>query len=300
MSLKEQYRRFRTWQKKPTYHWDKDVAEHCCPNCGHVFSGNYCPICGQQGGDGHITWRWVRESILEVWGMDSRSLPRTLLHLLLRPGYLIGDYISGHRHACYKPVNMLFIVALFYAIIMQFSGHDATVVELPDGVDYSIFETVFSWLDSHPAWGTMSLTMIMILPTYFLFRFAPRHSHHTLPESIFIQLFMSTLMLLCVLPSSFIDHLGWLIPFYYYFTYRQLFGYRPWGTLWRLLLCGFTWFLLLVIIVTPMLLIGTDTKNLLGTFVTPALLLVLVVILLTVGYRIGKHSSRKQTTDIQP
>jgi hypothetical protein len=28
-----------------------------------------------------------------------------------------------------------------------------------------------------------------------------------------------------------------LMPYYYYYSYRQLFGYGIWGTTWRLLLC---------------------------------------------------------------
>ena len=85
MTPKELYHRFRNWQKRPSYHWDKGAVAHRCPNCDHEFTGNYCPLCGQQTGDGRITWRWVWRSILDVWGMDSRSLPYTLLQLLLRP-----------------------------------------------------------------------------------------------------------------------------------------------------------------------------------------------------------------------
>lgn len=299
MKLKALYRHFREWQKTPTVHWNRNEEAHSCANCGHKYAGNYCPVCGQQAGDGHITWRWVGKSILDVWGMDSRSLPRTLLHLLLRPGYLIGDYISGHRHTCYKPVNMLFIVALFYAVILQFLGHDTTEIQLPDDDKYSIFKAIFNWLEGHPAWGALTLTTIMILPTYFLFHFAPRHTHHTLPEGIFIQLFLSTLMLLCILPSLFVDHLSWLIPIYYYVTYRQLFGYSPWGTLWRLILCGGTWLLLFILIITPMIIIGAGSNIQPGTFVVPTFLLFLIIVLLAVGYRIGKRTSRRQTTDIQ-
>lgn len=35
---------------------------------------------------------------MELWNIDTRSLPYTILQLL-RPGYLISDYISGRRQA---------------------------------------------------------------------------------------------------------------------------------------------------------------------------------------------------------
>ena len=321
MNLKEQYRRFRTWQKTPALHWNYEGEGHHCPNCGHEYAGNYCPVCGQQADDGRITWRWVWKSILDVWGMDSRSLPYTLLQLLLRPGYLISDYISGHRQTCYKPVNMLFIVAIFYVIISQFLVHGDSGIALSTLNESNILDKVLTWLLSHPAWTALSMTMILILPTHILFRFAPRHTRHTLPESIFIQLFMSTLMLICTLASKLIDQLFWLIPFYYYFTYRQFFGYRPWGTIWRLLLCAIVWFILLcTIIITPMLLFDTTKSSLGGdaeftfdtsvfnlgndtaflfSLVVIGIFLLLAAIPLAFGYWISKKTAPSQTTDIQ-
>ena len=294
MSIKKQIDRFRAWQKEPRHYSDQGMEEQ------------HCPVCGQQAGDGRITWRWVWKSILDVWGMDSRSLPYTLLQLLLRPGYLIGDYISGHRQACYKPVNMLFIVAIFYAIIAQLFGHDNTeTLQVSTGNEPTIITIVFAWLAAHPAWATLSLTMIMILPTYILFRFAPRHTRHKLPESIFIQLFMSTLMLICALASKLVDWLFWLIPFYYYFTYRQFFGYRPWETIWRLMACAYVWILLLcTILITSMLLIDPLSEdsgvvldlsiNNLGTFYSILIVLggflLLASIPLAVGYLISRKS----------
>lgn len=259
MKLKALYRRFREWQIRPTIHWDKEVDAHCCANCGHKYAGNFCPVCGQQASDGRITWRWVGKSILDVWGMDSRSLPNTLLQLLLRPGYLISDYISGHRQICYKPVNMLFIVATLYVIITQLMGHNITETEFSSVNGLGILDRAFTWIFSHPAWAAMSLTLMMILPTYLFFRSAPRHTRHTLPESIFIQLFMNTLMLICALASKLVDWLFWLVPFYYYITYRQFFGYRPWGTLWRLLVSAFVWWILLCSVLIILLIItGAD------------------------------------------
>ena len=313
MNLKELYHRFRIWQKTPTRNWDKDAVTHRCPNCDHEFTGNYCPLCGQQAGVGRITWPWVWRSILEVWGMDSRSLPYTLLQLLLRPGYLISDYISGHRQACYKPVNMLFIMAIFYVIVAQLLGHNVSSTRTPIDYGTNSLLSIFSWISSHPAWTAISLTTIMILPTYLLFRFAPRHTRHTLPESIFIQLFMCTLLLICSLASILFDWLFWLVPFYYYITYRQFFGYRPWSTLWRLLVSAFVWILLLSsVFIILMIIAGTDhlatsgdtefvindidnngVLPILGFFLLPA------AILLAIGYFIGKRTAHTQSTDIQ-
>ena len=59
MGLKEQIRRFRAWQKEAVHYSDERLEPHHCPNCGHDFEGNYCPVCRQDAGDGRITWKWV-------------------------------------------------------------------------------------------------------------------------------------------------------------------------------------------------------------------------------------------------
>ena len=97
MAIKDRLKQLVTSYSQPPRYSDEELEEHQCPNCGHVFKGNYCPVCSQGAGDGHITWKWVGKSILDVWGMDTRSLPNTLLQLLWRPGHLIGDYIGGRR-----------------------------------------------------------------------------------------------------------------------------------------------------------------------------------------------------------
>ena len=122
MGLKEQIRRFRAWQKEAVHYSDEHLEPHHCPNCGHDFEGNYCPVCRQGAGDGRITWKWVYKCVMEVWGMESLSLPYTVLQLIFRPGYLISDYINGRRQTSYTPVNMLFIIALVYVIVAQLLG----------------------------------------------------------------------------------------------------------------------------------------------------------------------------------
>lgn len=241
---------------------DGELHEHRCANCGYEYRGNYCPRCSQQAGDGRITWKWVGKSILDIWGMDSRSLPSTILQLLWRPGHLISDYIGGHRQICYKPVNMLFIVGLAYLAVMHLIGQDSSAVVLnlegsPQSKYYSLFSAAYTWMADNPGWTIMIQTMLLILPTYLVFRYAPRNPHLTIPENIFIQLFMSTLMVLV----SFTEIAGkWipaiLIPLYYYICYRQLFGYKFWGTCWRLAVCFSVWFVFALYLIVVVIVIG--------------------------------------------
>ena len=85
----------------------------------------------------------------------------------------------------------------------------------------------------------MAISSVFLLPTWLLYRNAPKHRKHTLPEGFFIQVFMATLFtiigIITMLSHSLYVLLLW--GFYYLIAYRQLFGYSWWGTFWRLCIC---------------------------------------------------------------
>ena len=306
MAIKDRLKQLVSSYSQPPCYSEEELEEHQCPNCGHVFKGNYCPVCRQEAGDGRITWKSVWKNIVSVWGMDSRSLPNTLWQLLVRPGRHIGAYISGHRQTSYSPANMLFIVAVFYVVIkhlFNYHDHNAIKVYYPElkSDTLQILYAVFSWMVEQPGWIAMGLTLIMILPTWFLFHFSPRHTRHTLPEGIFIQLFMSTLMLLVA--STIKISNGWtflLIPFYYFFCYRQLFGYRLLSTLWRTAMCFIIWAIVVITIIFILLFVSSIwipefQDNIEMSPIDAGIIVIFQALLLTaniaIGYWISKRTS---------
>ena len=293
MNLKESLGRFRTWQDKPYHNSDEEQEEHRCANCGNVFKGNYCPVCRQDAKDGRITWRWVGKSILDVWGLDSRSLPNTLLQLFIRPGRIIGAYLDGQHQICYKPFNMLFILAIFYVVVQQLLGWNYAAT--PEDKGGKVVQMVFEWVSEHPAWNAMLISVAMIIPTWLFFHFAPRHTLHTLPEGIFIQLFMNILILVIVFLSDFFILFSLLIPVYYYIAYRQLFGYRPWGTIWRILLCFAVWFIFFVILINLLYIVTTHPEKLPRVAIGLLLYLVALAGILAFGYFVSKKTAQSKT-----
>lgn len=243
--IKESYERFKRWQQSPTdYEFVSDEMQHC-QNCGHDFTGNYCPYCSQKAGEGPINWRSVRQSFMDIWGLGSRSLPRSVWHLLLRPGYLISDYISGKRQVSFPPVKMLFFVSVIIALLVYW------LMPLLFGSAFDVYggqtsEGFNDWNKTHFAWTYFFMALLGILPTWVLFRDAPLHTRHTLPQGFFIQVFLCVINLvmsfIILLPLLLIDYLiyfyvSWaILIFYYVIAYKQLFGYGIWATLWRVLI----------------------------------------------------------------
>ena len=239
--------RFKRWHLAPTdYEFASDEVQHCM-NCGHEFTGNYCPYCSQKAGEGFIGWRSVRQSFFDIWGLGTSSLPRTILHLFLRPGHLIGDYISGKRQVSFPPVKMLFFVAVII-VFLDFYLMPLLLGSTFDlyGGGLNVYKGFVNWNKTHFAWTHFIFALLGILPTWVLFRYAPRHTRHTLPQSFFIQVFMCVinmvLSFIILMPLLLINFwvyffVGWaILIIYYVIAYRQLFGYGIWGTLLRVLL----------------------------------------------------------------
>ena len=256
MTIKERYQRFRQWQLQPI-HYQPSSEQHHCNNCGQDYTGRFCPTCGQRSGVGPVGWVSIRQGIMDVWGMGTRSLPYSLWQLLLRPGYLIADYINGRRQVSFPPVKMLVLVALAISIFDQLWGIEIDIsVDEEIGIEW--LDRMLKWIDSHYDWSALFILLFMIPPTYSVFRYSPRQPRHTLPQGFFIQVFNSTLYLCFLLCWAILEE--WLVrsdkdadvellvvlPLMIFYVYKQLFGYSLWGTLWRSSACWVIWALSLI------------------------------------------------------
>ena len=247
-NFKERYERFKQWQQKPCDYGLATNEEQHCNNCGRDYIGNFCPYCSQKSNVGRINWHSVRQGVMDIWGLGSRSMLYSIMQLLLRPGYLIGDYISGKRQVCFPPVKMLFILTVVYAILVFWLFPNFLGITVSDfrnentNLAYEALGGYVEWTTNHFSWAMLFTSLLAILPTWILFRYAPRYPKHTLPEGFFIQVLFSVIIvavmfLLIPLRLTTITTYNYLymaiVAVYYIVGYMQLFGYNLWSTLWR-------------------------------------------------------------------
>ena len=107
---KERYREFREWQKVPHRVKPMSEEEHVCPTCGRRFEGNYCPQCGQSAQIERYSFKNAFLLFIDVWGVGNRGMFRSIRDLLLRPGYMIRDYLRGMQMAYFPPFKMFFLL----------------------------------------------------------------------------------------------------------------------------------------------------------------------------------------------
>ncbi len=257
--LKRGFVRFRRWVRRTPPFSPLSEEEHRCQCCGHSYRGNFCPRCSQKAELGRITWRSVLIGVMDVWGLGTRSMTLSVWQLLYRPGYFIGDYISGKRKLSFPPVKMLFIIALIYANIYFWFFPEVLKLPLEEQgvVGYKL------WIREHYSWAMLIMSALAIIPTWVIFRRSPRNTRHTIPEGFFIQVFFQTLTIvlsILTIPLDFTQSIittvayDLLIMTYYFVGYKQLFGYGIWGTLWRQALvsvCVVVFFMLLIWLFFP-------------------------------------------------
>lgn len=113
-----------------------DEHQECtCMNCNTVFKGNYCPNCGQSSSTGRLTMMQAIDNLLGLYLNLDKGLLHTCIDLFYRPGYMMRDYIKGHRVEYVKPIQLLFLLATLYLALhyVLFLGRtDSKAVELSD------------------------------------------------------------------------------------------------------------------------------------------------------------------------
>jgi hypothetical protein len=298
MDLKALYQRFRSWQTDPfARKRNPAMKTHQCAGCGHTYEGIYCPVCGQRYDEGKVDWHTIWKDLVSIFGLDKpNSFLAFFAQLFARPGYMIGDYISGRQKMYSSPIGMLGIVA-GVTVLVRTNGQDpesAWLLSLADGG--GIVGAVLTWLSGHLNWAILIQAALLIIPTWMLFRHSPRHNRHTWPQGIYIQVFMASLVLICIMLRDLVgDWILVLVPVFYYIAYRQLFGYSVWGTLWRTVLAlGVTLYTIAVSMMGVLCLSGKYTTD----YSTGALvaigsgLLALGLGILYLGYRIDKKKAK--------
>ena len=115
--LQKKYRRFREWEQQPHEVAPLSNEHHACATCGTHYEGNYCPRCGQSCRITRYSFKNALLLYLDVWGLGNRGMFRSIRDLILRPGYMIRDYLRGMQMAYFPPFKMFFLLCTLSLLI---------------------------------------------------------------------------------------------------------------------------------------------------------------------------------------
>ena len=227
--LRQRYQRFKQAQRTPVPCAPRQQAEVVCKNCGETFSGSYCPRCGQIASVARLSLVNMSRTFLNTWGAGDSSLFRTISHLLWRPGYMIGDYLDGHRRPYLQPFKTLFVVSAIFTLTYTFSDSigrlstdepekeinlsvartgqsEATAASeanmsaeelksekaIEESIDSfeNLFQAYVAWEKENRVWGELIQFVIFGIVAYYLLRRAPRRPGLYMAEHFVAQVFM--------------------------------------------------------------------------------------------------------------
>lgn len=105
--------------------------EKNCLNCGTTVIGKYCHNCGQKNIEPKESlWQLIAHFFNDITHFDGKFFS-TLKDLLVKPGFLSKEYITGRRAAYLNPVRM-YIFTSFIFFLIFFSVYHVTDSEIKD------------------------------------------------------------------------------------------------------------------------------------------------------------------------
>lgn len=286
--LREKYRRFREWQQEPYRVKPMTQEPHDCPTCGTHYEGNYCPRCGQSATIGRYSFKKAFLLFLDVWGLGNRGMFRTIRDLILRPGYMIRDYLQGMQMAYFPPFKMYFLLLALNLVIdtgfnikmenrlekgkieyneglrkslnLDESATDATN-PLDNPVDSS--NKAYEWTINHLSIVTMVFLLLFSFPLYMFFRKSPAYPGLKYSEFFVTMVYTTNMMTVYSIIVSFLG-LSMVVDLAIYvltiIPMKQLSGY----SYWRVILNSVVAFILFFIVAVLLLFAGSAVYSIIN------------------------------------
>ena len=250
-------RAFHIWQHRPHKVAPLSEVIHECASCHTRYEGNYCPRCGQSSAIGRFSFKKAFLLFLDVWGVGNRSMFRSIRDLMLRPGFMIRDYLSGMQSAYFPPFKMFFLLTALSLLVQ--TGFDISLheeekqkveqvkqnytseipmdnVENPEEVEqvskiFKISRTfgyaMNSLREKNPAIFALVTLVLFSLPLYYFIRHSPTIPNLRFSEFIVALIYTANMYSIFTIAGSLLNSelLKLLAILMIFVTFKQLTGY---------------------------------------------------------------------------
>ncbi len=95
-----------------------------CKNCNSEISESYCNYCGQRTAIHKVTFSETFQDFIDTIFSVNAPLWLTIKLLVLNPGKLFRDYLSGKRKTYYKPVPFFILTTIVFVLIKALLNYD--------------------------------------------------------------------------------------------------------------------------------------------------------------------------------
>lgn len=145
-----------------------EKADKLCLNCGQSIDSNYCPNCGQKTNNRRFDWSFFWNAVVNSIELN-RGFLFSVIKLIIKPHFLISEYIKGKRQPYANPVKMIILTgALATFITFNFNFFDTQVedtfiMNLPDVIGF------FKYSSRYFSFFTLTAIPFFSFFTWFFF-----------------------------------------------------------------------------------------------------------------------------------
>jgi len=140
-----------------------------CKNCGNIFTGNFCNICGQKVINSRFLFKQILIDFFEATFNLDKGFFFTLILLLTNPKKVINEYLSGRTKRYFNPIKYLIIIAGLSALIViatkSFDKNLDVVNSISSDEISSVGLKIINFMKSY-----INIIMLMLVP-FFAFSF---------------------------------------------------------------------------------------------------------------------------------
>ncbi|RZJ24496.1 MAG: DUF3667 domain-containing protein, partial [Flavobacterium sp.] len=110
-------------------------TDKTCLNCKYVVDNRYCPNCGQENTETRKTFHHLFVHFFEDLTHYENAFWKTIRDLIIKPGSLTREYLSGKRMSYLAPVRLYifisFVTFLVIALLPDRSSEPIKFTEKP-------------------------------------------------------------------------------------------------------------------------------------------------------------------------
>jgi hypothetical protein len=111
-----------------------------CPNCGHQLHDEpFCSQCGQQNHDLRVPFKHLLGELLEsTLHLNSKSF-KTIVALLLKPGFLTMQFNAGKRRSYVPPLRLYILLSFIFFFILAVRPKEASKNESSNQWEFTFY-----------------------------------------------------------------------------------------------------------------------------------------------------------------
>ena len=110
-------------KRRGLFRWKKPAEEKPpfthCEDCGAELHGRYCSNCGQVAVDYHRSFRHVVADVAESFLNWDSKFTKTLLLLVIYPGWLTNQFVAGRRTRYLHPLRLYLLVSIVFFLCVR-------------------------------------------------------------------------------------------------------------------------------------------------------------------------------------